>query len=85
MRGGRPFSEPVLVPRINHWAATMSAPALAELDDLKRQVGECLPSPLRLAIEVSWMLENNSPIQNLIKAFGGQVCQTYRIYTRSIQ
>ena len=41
--------------------------------------------PFRPAIEVSWMLENNSPIQNLIKVFGGQVCKTYRIYTRSIQ
>ena len=38
-----------------------------------------------LAIEVSWILENNSPIQNLIKVFGGQVYKTYRIYTRSIQ
>jgi GNAT superfamily N-acetyltransferase len=38
-----------------------------------------------LAIEVSWILENNSPIQSLIKVFGGEVYKTYRIYTRTLQ
>jgi hypothetical protein len=28
------------------------------------------------------MLENNSPTQNLIKVFGGQVYKTYRIHTQ---
>jgi len=38
-----------------------------------------------LAIEVSWILENNLPIQSLIKIFGGQIYKTYRIYTRPLQ
>jgi GNAT superfamily N-acetyltransferase len=37
-----------------------------------------------LAIEVSWILENNTPIQNLIKVFGGQVYKTYRIYASPV-
>jgi ribosomal protein S18 acetylase RimI-like enzyme len=37
-----------------------------------------------LGIEVAYVLENNSPIQDLIKIFGGQVHKTYRIYTRHI-
>jgi ribosomal protein S18 acetylase RimI-like enzyme len=38
-----------------------------------------------LELEVSWILENNAPIQSLIKVFGGHVYKTYRIYARSVQ
>ncbi len=35
-------------------------------------------------IEASWILEDNSAVQRLIKLFGGRPYKTYRIYERSL-
>jgi len=34
--------------------------------------------------EMSWILENNAKIQNVIKVFRGRVYKTYRIYARDV-
>ncbi|MEM7507125.1 MAG: dATP pyrophosphohydrolase [Pseudomonadota bacterium] len=35
-------------------------------------------------IELSWLLEDNWPVRNLIEALGGRLSKTYRIYERPI-
>jgi hypothetical protein len=34
--------------------------------------------------EASWVLEDNQPMLKLMRAFGGRVYKTYRLYQRSI-
>jgi len=35
-------------------------------------------------VELSWILEDNMGMRNIIESFGGRVYKTYRIYSRQL-
>jgi ribosomal protein S18 acetylase RimI-like enzyme len=50
-------------------------------------LAEGLKTGLRLgfrSVEASWILEDNTAVQRIIKLFGGEPYKTYRIYERSL-